>query len=99
MYLKNFRTLNGHGPSLFFVAAKFKSEGLRRKASGRTSPDVHTGAPCGKISVQALYRAPLTSRIRQSIVGLHATATVGPSFLPAIAAADSLHWAEQLPVA
>ena len=64
-------------------------EGLRK---------VHTGAQCGKISVQALCRVPLTLRIRQSIVGSHATATVGPSFLAAIAAAGFLHCTEQLPV-
>lgn len=42
---------------------------------------------------------PLTSRIRQSIVGSHGSATVDPSFLAAIAAAGILHCAEQLPVA
>ena len=68
-------------------------------ASGRTSLKVHTGAQCGKISVQALCKVPLTSRIRQSIVESHANATVGPSFLGAIAAAGFLHCAEQLPVA
>jgi hypothetical protein len=40
----------------------------------------------------------LTSRIRQSIVGSHATATVGPSFLAAIATAGLLDYTEQLPV-
>jgi hypothetical protein len=59
---------------------------------------VHTGAQCGKISVQALSRVPLTSRVRQSIVGSHATATVGPRFLAAIIAGGSLHCPEQLPV-
>ena len=36
---------------------------------------------------------PLTSRTRQSIVGSHATATVDPSFLAAIAAAGILNCA------
>jgi hypothetical protein len=64
-------------------------EGLRK---------VRTLTQCGKISVQALCRVPLTSRIRQSIVGSHSTATVGPSFLAAVAAAGFLHFTEQLPV-
>ncbi len=42
-----------------------------RKASGRTSLKVHTGAQCGKISVQAPWRVPLTSRIWQSFIGSH----------------------------
>src|SRR6266567_4975131 len=52
---------------------------------------VHAGAQCGKISVQAPCRVPLTSCIRQSIVGSHATATVGSRFRAAIAAAGFLH--------
>ena len=60
---------------------------------------VHTGAQCDKISVQAPCRIALTSSIQHSIVGSHATTTVGSSFLAAIAAAGSLHCTEQLPVA
>jgi hypothetical protein len=55
-------------------------------ASGRTSLKVRTGAQCGKILVQEPCGVPLTSRIQQSIVGSHATATVGPSFFAATAA-------------
>jgi hypothetical protein len=43
-------------------------------------------------------QGPLSSRIRQSIRGAHATSTVYPSFLAAIAAAGFLHCSEQLPV-
>ena len=39
------------------------------------------------------------ARIWQFTVGAHATATIGPSFLAAIAAEGFLHCAEQLPVA
>ena len=70
-----------------------------RKAGSRTSLKVRAGAQCDKILFQEPCRVPLTSRIQQSVVGSHATATVSPSFFAAIAAAGSLHCAEQLAVA
>ena len=68
-------------------------------ASGWTPLKVHTGAQCGKISAYALCRVPPSPRIRQSIVGAHATATIDPSVLAAIGAEAFLRCAEQLPVA
>jgi hypothetical protein len=63
---------------------------------------IHSSAKSGKqrvSSVQALCRVSLTSRILQSIVRSHATATIGSSFLEAIAAVGFLLCTEQLPVA